>query len=281
MGWNRNGTCGANIQNRNSSTKGDQKPYFPVVLAIVICFAGLLAIFVSRKSDEKPLPEVERNRPIVEVKQRPVQNNKAVDEPPGKVDIATNSVEQWLGHAVVKRTVETNQQIIVETIFTDDGKRHLWYHEPHQNILPSAADQLLAMMTSDDTGTGAPPLPDMPNFEEEFVKALGTEIVIEPDDSPKVKEIKERVIAARQELNDLMSQGIPAQDVIKEYKRVQEDNATVRLEAVERVQALLAAGDAEEAQRLCDEYNNVLRKAGIMEIELPQKRERIRKEIQK
>lgn len=281
MGWNRNEATSTNIPNRNSSASSNRKIKFSVVLVIVICLAGLLALFVSRVPDEKPLPEEERNSPIREAEQTPVQNDKTIDGSSVQVDTSTNSVEQWLGHSIVKRTVETNQQIIVETIFTDDGKKHLWYHEPHQNILPSAADQLLAMMTSDDTGTGAPPLPDMPNFEEEFVKALGTEIVIELDDSPKVKEIKERVIAARQELNDLMSQGIPAQDVIKEYKRVQEDNATVRLEAVERVQALLAAGDAEEAQRLCDEYNNVLRKAGIMEIELPQKRERIRKEIQK
>lgn len=277
MGWNRNEATSTNIPNRNSSASSNRKIKFSVVLVIVICLAGLLALFVSRVPDEKPLPEEERNSPIREAEQTPVQNDKTIDGSSVQVDTSTNSVEQWLGHSIVKRTVETNQQIIVETIFTDDGKKHLWYHEPHQNILPSAADQLLAMMTSDDTGTGAPPLPDMPNFEEEFVKALGTEIVIELDDSPKVKEIKERVIAARQELNDLMSQGIPAQDVIKEYKRVQEDNATVRLEAVERVQALLAAGDAEEAQRLCDEYNNVLRKAGIMEIELPMKRDRVKK----
>ena len=277
MGWNRNEATSTNIPNRNSSASSNRKIKFSVVLVIVICLAGLLALFVSRVPDEKPLPEEERNSPIREAEQTPVQNDKTIDGSSVQVDISTNLVEQWLGHSIVKRTVETNQQIIVETIFTDDGKKHLWYHEPRQNILPSAADQLLAMMTSDDSGTGAPPLPDMPNFEEEFVKALKTEIVINPDDPPNVKEVKERVLAARQELNDLMAQGIPAKDVIKEYKRVQEDNATLRLEAVERVQSLLATGDEEGAQQLCDEYNNVLRKAGIMEIELPMKRDRVKK----
>lgn len=196
-----------------------------------------------------------------------VATNSAVDaveeakEPPKKL---------WLGKEVKEHRVVTNNTMVVETFVTVDGKIHKYYHDERENVLPSAADQMLALMTAPDDGFGAPPLPVVENFENEFGDAIKKEIVVEESDSAEVKALKERVIAARKELLELMAQGIRANDVVAEYKRMQQDNATIRFEAARGVREMLDAGDVEGAKELCARYNEVLKRANIMQIEIPE-----------
>lgn len=279
MSWNKGE---GNTHERVRGQLPGKTQVWKVFLASVL-FAGcgiVAMIFVMGKDDAKTpvTTQAKKGKSVVEPKRLIPQTNIVASVVAKE---KTNVVERWQGHVITGRKVVTNQQIIIETIYTDDGKSHLWYHEPMMNVLPTAADQLLAMMTANDSGTGAPPLPAMPNFENEFGDALKQQILIESDDSPKVREVKERVIAARKEMLDLMSQGIPAQDVIKEYQHMQENNATLRMDAVRRVQEFLSSGDVEGAAKLCEEYNKVLRQSGIMEIEIPNRKERIRKELKK
>jgi len=179
--------------------------------------------------------------------------------------------EEWLGQPVVRHEYKTNNTLVVETIYTADGKKHKYYHDERENALPTSADQMLAMMTANN-GFGAPPLPQVNNFENDFADALKIPIEILPTDSKEIKELKERVIAARKEMLDLMAEGFSANDVIKDWEKMQEDNVSVRLDAVRKVKEFLKEGDRESAQILCDEYNKVLERAGIMKIELPPER---------
>lgn len=279
MSWNKSD---GNMQEGDRGIPTSKaKIWIGLLSLLLFAVCGIvIIIFVAGKSDVKApaTSQTKNDLPVVEPKRSILKTNIVAS---AVVKEKTNAVERWRGRIITGRKVETNQQIIVETIYTDDGKSHLWYHEPMMNVLPTAADQLLAMMTATDSGTGAPPLPAMPNFENEFGDALKRQIVIEPEDSPKVREVKERVIAARKEMLDLMAQGIPAQDVIKEYQLMQENNATLRMDAVRRVQEFLSLGDTEGATKLCEEYNKVLRQAGIMEIEIPNRKNRIRKELKK
>ena len=178
--------------------------------------------------------------------------------------------ELWLGREVKEHRVVTNGTLVVETYVTTDGKVHKYYHDERENILPSAADQVLALMTEQDDGFGAPPLPHIENFENAFGEALRTEIVVNESDSAEVKALKERVIAARKELLDLMAQGVNANDVVAEYQRAQEDNATIRFDAAKGVRELLDTGDVAAAIELCEKYNEVLNRANIMPIEIPE-----------
>ena len=203
-----------------------------------------------------------------------------VKSSPSPTNVETNALPQatnaetlqetWLGQPVVKHEHRTNGPLVVETIYTSDGKKHKYYHDERENILPSAADQMLALMTAPDDGYGAPPLPHIGNFEDAFGEALKKEIVINATDSDEVKELKRRVIAARQELLGLMAEGVNANDIIEEYKKTQEDNSTIRLDAARGVQELLDAGDIEAARELCSKYNEVLENANIMPIEIPE-----------
>ena len=181
--------------------------------------------------------------------------------------------EKWLGKDVKEHLIRTNDTLVIETFITADGKTHKYYHDLRENALPSGADQILAMMTQDNDGFGAPPLPHIDNFENEFGEALKKEIVINDDDLPEVKEVKERVRAARKEMLELMAEGMSADDVIREWQQMQEDNATVRLDAALKVRELLDQGDREGAEQLCQKYNEILEQSGIMKLELPEEDE--------
>lgn len=194
----------------------------------------------------------------------------ATNSPVDSVELPEPPKELWLGKEVKEHRVVTNNTMVVETFVTVDGKIHKYYHDERENVLPSAADQMLALMTAPDDGFGAPPLPAMVNFEDAFGSAIRTEIVIEESDSAEVKALKERVIAARKELLDLMARGVRANDVVKEYARMQKDNATIRFEAAKGVRELLDEGDVEGAKELCARYNEVLKCADIMQIEIPE-----------
>lgn len=194
----------------------------------------------------------------------------ATNSPVDPAELPEPPKELWLGKEVKEHRVVTNNTMVVETFVTVDGKIHKYYHDERENVLPSAADQMLALMTAPDDGFGAPPLPVVENFENEFGDAIRTEITVDETDSPEVKAVKERVIAARKELLDLMAQGIRANDVVAEYKRMQQDNATIRFEAARGIREMLDAGDVEGAKELCARYNEVLKRANIMQIEIPE-----------
>lgn len=234
----------------------------------VVAVLGVAAFFIFGGKDAKPKTEKVEKKPakIAEVKPAVVRTNVAA-----AVDVVkTNQLETWLGKPVKEHRVRTNNTLVVETFITADGKTHKYYHDLKENALPSGADQILAIMTQKNGGFGAPPLPNMKNFENSFGDALKKEIVINDDDPDDVREVKERVKAARQELLDLMAQGKSANEVIREWQQMQDDNATLRREAALGVRELLAKGDRDGAKALCEKYNQVLEKAGIMKLEIPE-----------
>ena len=237
-------------------------------IALVVCYS----LFVQRADDAKPDSTPRGKRQIKAIKQSStgVSTNNAADKSVGSSGASTSERKLWLGKEVKEHRVVTNSTLIVETFVTTDGKTHKYYHDEREKALPTAADQMLALMTASDDGFGAPPLPHIPNFEAAFGKALKTDIIINESDSPEVKAIKERVIAARKELLDLMAQGVNANDVVEEYRRTQEDNATIRFDAAKGVRELLDAGDIDAAKELCAKYNEVLKSANIMPIEIPE-----------
>lgn len=234
-------------------------------LTVYFCIPAECPEVPTEKNKNNASHRIKEHRSFPNTQSRVTQINEASQKLP-----ANKPKKLWLGKEVREHRVVTNNTLIVETFVTADGKTHKYYHDERENILPSAADQMLALMTSNDDGFGAPPLPHVGNFEDAFGDALKHEIVINENDSKEVKELKERVIAARKELLDLMAQGVDANDVVAEYKRTQEDNSTIRFEAAKAIREMLDAGDIEGAKELCTKYNEVLERAGIMRIEIPE-----------
>ena len=257
---------------------GGMSRFVVPIIALLAVVGIVVAVYLSMKSNGEPVEEVSKEA-RKDIGKKPTKSKKPPSRPSSvkseKTDASAQTEapeqpkESWLGQPVIKHDYRTNDTLVVETIYTADGKMHKYYHDERENALPTGADQILAMMTENNGGFGAPPLPAVSDFGSDFAAALKTPIEILDTDSDAVKELKGRVIEARKEMLELMAQGMSANEVLKEYEKSQMDNATIRLDAVRKVKEFLEAGDREGAKILCDEYNKVLEKAGIMAIELP------------
>lgn len=269
MGWNKPSVASA------PSPTPKKKPTAwrgAAAGGVVVLAAIVAAVFIFSGGDAKPKAKAEKKpTAIKEVQPAVVVTNQSTEVAKEATAASKDDgvPKVWQGQPVIKHVCTTNDTLIFEKFYTADGKVHGYYHDERANALPSGADQILAIMTGHDGGFGAPPLPHMKDFESEFGRAIKQEIVVNENDSPEVKEVKERVIAARQELLQLMSEGRSANDVLNDWRQMQEDNATIRLDAVKKVREFLDAGDRAGAQELCDSYNKILEKSGIMKIELP------------
>ena len=195
---------------------------------------------------------------------KPAEQEKA--PPAAKVE------DTWLGVAVDHREVVTNGTLVNEKIYTKDGKTHRFFHDLRPPVFENASDQILALATADSDGFGMPPLPSLSNFKEEFLKSLQKPVTIKPDDPDDVKALKERIMQARAEMVDAMAAGMEPEEVLAEHQRKVEDDAALRLEAVQAVRKMLDAGDEQGAEELCSRFNEALEEMGVMTIEIPRKR---------
>ena len=181
--------------------------------------------------------------------------------------------EKWLGIDIDHKTVTTNGQYILETIFTTDGKMHRYAHSSRPRIFNNTSDQVLALATSDPDGTA--PLPGLgKNFEEDFIKSLNSEIVINSDDSPEVRKIKENVILARKNLLAAIEEGQSAEDVIRMDREAKLQTSELRNIAVRGLHIYLEKGDEEGAALYLETMNKKLEEMGLMKLELPKRKGR-------
>ena len=276
MGWN--GSGGASTPVKPKVTAKKPSPIRGIIAGLVIVLAAV-AYFVFFSGSEKPQKVEVQKKPTAIKEVKPVP--KAQPQVAEKEEAPKKKVEEdtWLGVKVDHRRATTNGTMIIETIYTVDGKSHKYYHDTTPQVFDNASDQILALATADAPGGNAPPLPGLgPNFENEFADSLKKEIVINDDDSPAVKEVKERVKQARQDMLDAMGAGMSAQDVLLEHRKMQENNAALRMEAVNGLKEYLEKGDTEGAQEYVEKMNQALEQMGIMKIELPRSKEEIRAE---
>lgn len=268
MGWN--GSGGAAMQKPRAAAK---KPSFVrgiVAGFLVVVVAGVCIFFLADKREKPVDGSVMKRAKIEDV--APAQNAvKPSDEKP-KAE-SPKAEDTWLGKKVNRRVAVTNDTVIVEYIYTEDGKKHKCYHDAVKPVFEHASDQILAMVTADGGGS-APPLPALGRgFENQFAESLKTEIVINDDDSDAVKEVKARVRQARQDLLDAMSEGMSAQDVIMEHRKMMENNAAMRMDVVKGLKSYIENGDTEGAREYVEKMNQILDQMGIMKIEMPKTRE--------
>ena len=245
----------------------------------VVLALGAVYFFMFGNEPEVEVKKTTKTHRIKEVTPAPARTNR-VAATVAATNVVEKKVDTWLGSKVVRRHAETNGYFITETVYTEDGKKHLIFNDTTPSVFEHATDQILAMVTGLDERHGAPPpLPALgKDFENEFADSLKTPIIIKDDDPPEIREMKQRVKDARQALLDRMGEGLSAQFVIAEHKKMVENAAELRMEAVRGLKEYIAKGDMEGAETYCAKINEALDNMGIMRIEIPRSREEIRAE---
>lgn len=158
---------------------------------------------------------------------------------------------------------------VLERFRTADGKIRSRQSAP-KPIFDNASDQIIAMAASGAaSGHAMPPMPVMNNADEAFMQSLKKAIKINDDDSDEVKALKENVIAIREEIRQLISEGHSFAEVIKNHRDVVNHGVEMRKEAARMIKESIGNGDNDAARECLDKVNEVLVGMGIEKVDMP------------
>lgn len=203
-------------------------------------------------------------------------------EPSSNTVVKTGSSAQTVSPRPVEDTTPPNKKIVemisvitnvdgsvLERFRTADGKIRSRQSAP-KPVFDNASDQIIAMAASGaSSGYAMPPMPVMNNADEEFIKSLETEITIDSDDSDEVKALKQNVIAIREEIRQLMSEGHSFAEVIRDHRDVVNHGVEMRKEATRMIKEFVDSGDNDAANECLEKVNEVLAGMGIQKVEMP------------
>ena len=224
------------------------------------------------KTETEAKPKAPPRKPAEKPPERTVSatTNAATAQPVPAPDVA-QPVEKYLGSEVVRRTFTTNTTgFVIERIFTADGKSHRKTHYP-KSPFTAATDQYLAEAVSKSDG-GLTPLPNLKNeknLERDFLESLNEPIEIKDDDSEKLRELKTRVMIARESMRQQIEAGASFAEVLETNRRLGNENADVRIDALRELKEIMAKGDRAGAKRYMVTINAALQQMGIEPLKTP------------
>lgn len=132
------------------------------------------------------------------------------------------------------------------------------------------SDQVLLMATSAvGNGDDMPPLPNNAFSEKEFRESLKTPVVINSDDPKEVKELKKRVIAARESMMKMLDEGMSVNEILRAHENIVRENAKTRKDAMDELKQIIAEGDIDGAIKYRTMVNLALQQMGIAELTTP------------
>ncbi len=174
------------------------------------------------------------------------------------------------GKEVESRHVVTNANgTVVERILTTDGKSHR-ITRPQKNVFDNPSDQLIALAVSGaHSGIAMPPLPMSESLEEDFKKSLKTPIVILDTDSDEVKLMKLNVMAVRDDLKELVAQGMTVRQALTEHQEEVNRIAAYHQDALRMYNDIKRTEGTEAANVFLKSVNERLNELGVKSVEVP------------
>ncbi|MBO5940368.1 MAG: hypothetical protein J6R18_04145 [Kiritimatiellae bacterium] len=206
-----------------------------------------------------------------EVKNRPILKG-SIRSSPKQHSLTTNGTmpRMYMGLPVVRVETSTNSAgYLVERLYTADGKRHKFTHYPPP-VFKHASDSYLAMALSVPAGAEMAPLPDLSNeggLDKAFMESLKEDIFIEEGDSERVKDLKVKVVAARETMKALLKDGYSFFEVLEETRKNINENVELRSQMTAQYHDLLQKGFSEDAESLRIKVNKVFAEMGIEDIQ--------------
>jgi len=139
-----------------------------------------------------------------------------------------------------------------------------------KSIFNNASDQILGMIAGAPPGRDMPPLPIAKSIDRDFMKSLETPIVINDEDSDRVKELKKSVMRLRDEILEIKkSEGLSVYEILTQHQDLVRENAAIRVNAQREALEIYNSGDVEAAQEYVDKMNEALDRLGAEAIRLP------------
>jgi hypothetical protein len=168
------------------------------------------------------------------------------------------------GRKVIK--TKTNQWIAVDICIMPNGVRRKVRRNVSKQLFSSVTDQVLLQAISTGGDEVGPPIPFSEDMEEDFTESLKKPIVINEDDTPEQKELKEQVIAAREAVIDHINNGRSFFDAVNEHIAAQASNQSARETVMDAVEELKANGESDLIEKYLEESNKILENMGASPI---------------
>ena len=158
--------------------------------------------------------------------------------------------------------VETNAMgAVIEDLVLPDG-REIRRITPPPPVWDNAADQLIAMTISIESGVDAPPLP-VGVSDREFLQALKKPIVINAEDPASLQRLKRQVREARNEILDTMAEtGKSFEEILNEHRDAMNDGTALWRMAQEDYASARETMTDEEREEYVAKVNALLEERG-------------------
>lgn len=267
MGWNGSGREGA-IPVKPKVTAKKPSPIRGIVAGALVCVLAVGAYFAFFSGSEKPQAEKteKRSSRIKEVTPAPAPKAEAEKTEPEK---PKELPPQRIGE------IRNGYRLL------PSGRLHRVKGEIHvggepttliEKTFPHGSDRMIAyLLTADPGGTMVGDSESiMRGFGEAFAKSLKDEIVIKPDDTDEVRDLKQAVLDARGELKQQMALGKSAEQVMVETREQLRELTLYREDLEKEVMSHAEDGMTQkDYDELIGAANLMLEERGISKIQMP------------
>ena len=264
-GWNR--SAGNQPTKRNTKAPARWKG-IAAGLAIVVPIIAL-CLWLFSGGEGKPTEAKEHKQSRIKAVQPAVASNavKSVAKAEKTEEPAPKKDEP------VPFKVITNGTMLVERFALPEGG----YWERHRLAKPPlfkhATDDLLCMAVLTDGKNAMPPMPLTTITDEDFRNSLKDPIIINDDDEEKVKETKQAIINARQQVKEMMDSGLSFREILADHEKLLNENREIRDKAMAELQKIHEEGDTEGTRQYLMKINIAFQQMGIPELDEPKTRE--------
>lgn len=283
MGWNGYGKVSGRTANRQTSGKSKWPLILSALLSLVVVVFGCVLLFHChfKANDDRVQQdnqaELNSNTGLIaEVK--PSISSNVVSESKSPEVSESNVNPVWAkaegldphlfpytdGRKVIKSN--TNEWMVIDICIMPNGVRRKVRRNISKQLFHSATDQILLQAISTGNDELGPPIPFSEDMEEEFLQSLSKPIVINDDDTPEQRELKEMVQIARETVIDQINEGRTFFDAVSDHLAMQESNQFAREAAMSAVEELKENGDSHLIEEYLEDANTVLEKMGASPI---------------
>ena len=282
MAWNRSDDTSADKSRKIKAERDAKKKTVAkgaIAFVLVVAVASIAGWLIFGSAGEKPKAVVTKEKPKLIKEQEPSKAAVAPAKEEKKIEEETDPAKRIV--EVVSCTTNKGTDQICRVYRTADGKKHKEYAPAHKPMFKHGTDTLLAMLLSGRKSGIVPPMPLRPgkSLDEEFRASLNDPIVIDADDSEERAARKREVMQAREDVKAMMDSGLTFREIISESRRLFQENAEIRNEAMRELKKIHEQGDAEGERKYQITIDAALEQMGIEPLDTPMTAEERRAKI--
>lgn len=262
MGWN--GSRGEPVKRKAEKAPGRWRGAVAALL-VVLAAMGAVWFFVLRDSEVVDRLKKERKSKMIAVAEADLSSTPAVaeqEEPVEKTkdDIVKEKIAKF-------RSMTPSERL---TYLIEEAKNRPYDPTPPTNrVFASGVEQVMSWIFTTNLGDMPPPLPQLSLFDEvHLAEIIIADNPVSEDDSDRVKDAKEMVGLAKDELAKFILEGGDVEDFLSYYRGKLMDAFNERQECQKQA-LLLLKEEPEIAGAFLEEINSRLEEKGIQPIEIP------------